>query len=60
MEDSSNYITNINRALKNIKLEVMANFICSDQTDITIVTNKVTLLLDLQTIDKLHQEYKLH
>ena len=31
IKDSSNHITNINRALKNIKLEVIANFICSDQ-----------------------------
>jgi len=30
MEESSVYITNINRALKNIKSKVMANFVCSD------------------------------
>ena len=30
MKKSSTHITNINRALKNIKLEVMANFIYSD------------------------------
>jgi len=30
MESSSIYITNLNRALKNIKLEVMANFINMD------------------------------
>ena len=52
MEESSVYITNINRALKNIKSKVMANFVCSDQAGITIVTNKVTSLLDLQTIEK--------
>lgn len=28
----------------------MADFICSDQSGVTIVTNKVALLLDLQTI----------
>jgi len=30
IEDSSVHVTNINRALKNIKLEVMTNFIHSD------------------------------
>jgi len=38
--------------ITNIKLEVMADFIHSDQTGITIVTNKVALLLNLQTIKK--------
>jgi len=46
IEESSAQITNINRALKNIKSEIMADFAHSDQTDITIVTNKVTLSLD--------------
>ena len=27
MEDSSNYVANLNRALKSIKLEVMVDFI---------------------------------
>ena len=47
IKSSSVYITNLNRVLKNIKLEVMADFVCMDQTDITIVTNKVVLSLDL-------------
>ena len=51
IEDSSTHVTNINRVLKGIKSEVIAKFICSDQAGITIVTNKVTLLLDLQTIE---------
>ena len=51
MEDSSTHITNINRVLKGIKLEVMANFVCSDQAGITIAMNKVTSSLDLQTIE---------
>ena len=51
MEDSCNHVTNINRALKNIQSEVMVNFICSDQSGVTIVTNKVVSLLDLQTIE---------
>ena len=52
IEKSSIHITNINRALKNIKLEVMADFIHSDQVSITIVTNKITSSLNLQTIKK--------
>jgi len=51
IEDSCNYVTNINRALKNIKSEVIVNFICSDQSGVTIFTNKVVSPLDLQTIE---------
>jgi len=50
MKTFSNHITNINRALKNIKSKIMADFIYTDQTGITIITNKVTSQLDLQTI----------
>jgi len=52
MADSSVYITNINKVLKNIKLKVMTNFIHSDQASITIIINKVALLLNFQTIEK--------
>jgi len=52
IEDSSNHITNINRVLENIKSEVMADIICSNQTGATIVINKVVLPLDLQMIEK--------
>jgi len=51
MEDSCNYITNINRVLKSIKSEVTVNFIHSDQSGIIIVTNKVASPLDFQTIE---------
>ena len=37
--------------LKSIKLEVMVDFVGSDYIEITIVTNKVTTSLDLQTIE---------
>ena len=60
IEDSNIYIVNINRALKNIKSEVMANFVHSDQAGIIIVTNKVVVLLDLQTIEKYVKKHKLH
>lgn len=47
----SAHISNINRVLKNIKLDVKADFICLEQADIIIVTNKVTSSLDLQTVE---------
>ena len=51
MGESSNHVSNLNRALKSIKLDVMVDFIHLDPMDITIVTNKVTSALDLQSID---------
>ena len=51
MKKSSLYISNINRALRNIKSNVSVDFICSDPLNITIVTCKVTLLSDLQVIE---------
>ena len=51
IEESSTYITNMNRALKNIKTEVIVDFIQLDPSSIVIVTNKVVLSLDLQTIE---------
>ena len=50
IEESSTYITNLNRALKNIKSDIMVNFVWSDQAGIVIMTNKVAFFLDLQTI----------
>ena len=35
------HIANINKILKNIKLEIIADFICIDQQGFTITTNKV-------------------
>jgi len=52
MSNSSAHIGNINRVLKNIKLEVKANFVWAEQAGITIVTNKVTASLNLQTIEQ--------
>ena len=51
MEDSCNHVTNVNKTLKGIKLEVIVNFICSDQSGVMIVTNKVVSPLDFQTIE---------
>ena len=50
IEESSAHVTNMNRVLKNIKMEVMVNFVQLDSSDIVIMTNKVASPLDLQTI----------
>ena len=52
MKASSAHITNLNRALKNIKSKVMADFVYTDQAGVMIVTNKVESSLNLQTIEK--------
>ena len=50
MKNSSTHVTNINRALRNVKSEVLVDFICSDFLSIMVVTNKVSLQSDLQII----------
>ena len=52
MKNSSFYIANINRVLKNIKLEVMVDFIYIEKYRLVIMTNKIASALDLQTIEK--------
>jgi len=54
MNESSAHVSNINRVLKNIKLDVMVNFIHSDAAGIIVVTNKVAASLDLQSISLLY------
>ena len=45
------HVVNINRAFKNIKLDIMTNFIRVDDIRLTITTNKVVSILDLNTIE---------
>ena len=52
MKDLNTNVSNINKALKNIKSEIIANFICLDSRGIIITTNKVLSILNLQTIEK--------
>jgi len=52
MKSSSVHIINLNRILKGIKSEVIADFVYSNQTGIIIITNKVVSSLNLQTIEK--------
>jgi len=49
---SDQYVANINRALKNIKLEVLTDYIRNNNKSLTIVTNKVASTLNLDTIKK--------
>jgi len=48
----SKYVANINRVLKNIKSDVVANFIYTNNRGLTITINKVASTLDLNTIEK--------
>jgi len=50
MKESLLHVSNINRALKNVKSEVLVNFIRSKQSGITVVTNKVVSSSDLLII----------
>ena len=50
MAMSSKYIANINRALKYIKSDIMADFLWKDNKVLVITTNKVAAMLDLNTI----------
>ena len=52
IKNSSSLVSNINRALKNIKSDVMADFICSNNKGMVITTNKVASSLNLQTIGR--------
>ena len=52
MKNSAAYIANINRLLRNAKLEVAVDYIRSNPIGLSIVTNKVTIQLDLQIINQ--------
>jgi len=50
MKNSSLHIANINQSLRNSKSEVLVDFIHSDLTSVTVVTNKVTVQSNLYII----------
>ena len=52
LRNSSAYISNLNRLLRNTKMEVMVDFIRSDPIELIIITNKVTVQSDLQIINQ--------
>ena len=47
IEESNAYVSNMNRALKNIKSNILVNFIHPNIAGIIIITNKVATSLDL-------------
>jgi len=49
---SEQHVTNINRILKNIKSDILADYIRDDNRDLTIITNKVTSTFNLNTIEE--------
>jgi len=51
MLHSSDHITNINRLLKNIKSNYKTDYIRAKKSGIIIITNKVALSLDFQTLE---------
>jgi len=52
IKNSSSYVANINCALKTIKSNTIADFICVDSKGIIITTNNISLGSDLQEIEK--------
>jgi len=53
MGSASVYITNINRALRNIKLDVLADYVQRESIKVIIVINKVASSSNLQTIENI-------
>jgi len=58
MKDSSLHVANINQSLRNTKSEVLVDFICSDISSVTIVTNKVTVQSNLYIIENYIKKVK--
>jgi len=52
MKNSSLNVANINRQLCNAKTDILVDYARSDNTGITIITNKVTQQSDLSIIDQ--------
>ena len=49
---SNKHVSNINKAFKDIKSDILANFIQADNKGLTITTNKVISTSDLSIIEK--------
>ena len=52
IEDSCSYVSNLNRTLKNIKSNTIVDYVHQETVGIVIVTNKIALDLELQTIKR--------
>jgi len=51
MSSSSKHIANINKVLKNIKSNILADFTWSDHQGLIVTTNKIVSLSDLSVIE---------
>jgi len=52
VSQAGKHVKNINRLLKSIKSEIVADYIQSDNKDIIVTTNKVAASSDLNTVEK--------
>ena len=51
MKNSSLHVANINRLLRNTKSDILVDYIRSDPTGVTIITNKVSQQSDMSIIN---------
>ena len=51
MISASNYVANINKALKSIKSDIIVDYIQRELIDVTIVTNKIASPSNIQVIE---------
>ena len=51
MKNSSLYVASLNQSLRTAKLEVIIDFIWSDASSVTVITNKVTVQSNLYIIE---------
>ena len=49
---SGKHVANINRTFKDIKSDIITDFIQANSKELTITTNKVVFMLDLNIIKK--------
>jgi len=52
LTSANEYVTNINRALKNVKSNILVDFIYPDKLEITIVSNLVASQLNLLVMER--------
>ena len=52
MKSSSLHVANINRLLCNVKSNVLVNYLCSENSGITVITSKVAQQSNISIIDK--------
>ena len=51
IRDSNTHVTNMNKVLKNIKTDIMINFVYPNQNNIIVITNKVVSNSELQMVE---------